>query len=109
MSSFEIITRRLQEVTCESSLKEKLSLENENPLKIYWGTAPTGSPHIAYFVPICKIADFLLCNCEVKILIADLHAFLDNMKSSFEQLENRAKYYKQINGNIMTKKLINIK
>lgn len=37
----------------------------ERPLKIYWGTATTGKPHIAYFVPMTKIADFLKAGCEV--------------------------------------------
>jgi tyrosyl-tRNA synthetase len=47
-------------------------------LKVYWGTATTGAPHIAYFVPMSKIADFLRAGAEVTILFADLHAFLDN-------------------------------
>lgn len=56
-------------------------------LKVYWGTgtrtcnaacvcacahsclfrfsATTGQPHIAYFVPMSKIADFLRAGCEV--------------------------------------------
>jgi tyrosyl-tRNA synthetase len=34
-----------------------------------------------------------MAGCEVIVLIADLHAYLDNMKSSWEQLEARTKYY----------------
>ena len=34
-------------------------------LSLYWGTATTGKPHIAYFVPMTKIADFLHAGCEV--------------------------------------------
>ena len=37
----------------------------EGSFKIYWGTATTGRPHIAYFVPISKLADFLRAGCEV--------------------------------------------
>ena len=37
----------------------------ERSLKLYWGTATTGKPHIAYFVPMTKIADFLKAGCEV--------------------------------------------
>lgn len=45
---------------------EKLkSIISERPLKLYWGTATTGKPHIAYFVPMMKIADFLRAGCEV--------------------------------------------
>lgn len=39
----------------------------ERPLSLYWGTATTGKPHIAYFVPMTKIADFLKAGCEVKL------------------------------------------
>ncbi len=45
--------------------------EEKRDLKIYWGTATTGKPHIAYFVPMSKIADFLRAGCEVRI---SLHA-----------------------------------
>ena len=30
-----------------------------------WGTATTGKPHIAYFVPMSKLADFLRAGCQV--------------------------------------------
>lgn len=63
-------------------------------LACYWGTAPTGAPHVAYFVPMCKIADMLRAGCRVTILIADMHAYLDNMKAPWELLDLRVKYYK---------------
>lgn len=48
---------------------EKLkTVISERPLKLYWGTATTGKPHIAYFVPMTKIADFLKAECEVCIM-----------------------------------------
>jgi tyrosyl-tRNA synthetase len=40
-----------------------------------------------------KLADFLNAGCDVKVLFADLHGFLDNMKSSWEALEHRCAYY----------------
>ena len=39
----------------------------EKHLSLYWGTATTGRPHVAYFVPMTKIADFLKADCEVCI------------------------------------------
>lgn len=57
-----IITRNLQEVLGEDKLTAILK---ERDLKIYWGTATTGKPHVAYFVPMSKIADFLRAGCEV--------------------------------------------
>lgn len=85
-----LITRNLQEVLGEEKLNEILK---ERDLKIYWGTATTGRPHVAYFVPMSKIADFLKAGCEVTILFADLHAYLDNMKAPWELLALRTQYY----------------
>lgn len=84
------ITNKTQETLGEDRLKEILK---ERDVKIYWGTATTGKPHIAYFVPMCKIADFLKAGAEVTILFADLHAYLDNMKAPWDLLQYRAQYY----------------
>ncbi|XP_067581416.1 tyrosine--tRNA ligase, cytoplasmic isoform X3 [Pseudorca crassidens] len=88
-----LITRNLQEVLGEEKVKEILK---ERELKVYWGTATTGKPHVAYFVPMSKIADFLKAGCEVTILFADLHAYLDNMKAPWELLELRTSYYENV-------------
>uniref|UniRef100_A0A8C5SHA7 Tyrosine--tRNA ligase n=1 Tax=Laticauda laticaudata TaxID=8630 RepID=A0A8C5SHA7_LATLA len=88
-----LVARNLQEVLGEDKLKDILK---ERELKIYWGTATTGKPHIAYFVPMSKIADFLKAGCEVTILFADLHAYLDNMKAPWELLELRTQYYEAV-------------
>ncbi|XP_072938140.1 tyrosine--tRNA ligase, cytoplasmic [Epargyreus clarus] len=85
-----LITRNLQEVLGEDRMLEILK---QRDLKIYWGTATTGRPHVAYFVPMSKIADFLKAGCEVTILFADLHAYLDNMKAPWELLALRTQYY----------------
>lgn len=88
-----LITRNLQEVIGEEELKEILHKRN---LKVYWGTAPTGKPHLGYFVPMNKIADLLEADCEVIILFADLHAYLDNMKAPWDLLEKRTMYYEHL-------------
>ena len=90
---YELITRNLQEVVGTERLKTILQ---ERDLKIYWGTATTGKPHIAYYVPMSKVSDFLHAGCEVTILFADLHAYLDNMKAPWDLLEKRTKYYELI-------------
>lgn len=58
------------------------------------GTATTGRPHCGYFVPLLKLAQFLRAGCKLKILLADLHGFLDNQKAPWELMAYRAKYYK---------------
>lgn len=75
----------------------------ERDLKVYWGTATSakliniaGKPHIGYFVPMAKLADFLAAGCKVTVLFADLHAYLDNMKAPWELLRLRTQYYEAI-------------
>lgn len=65
---YELIARNLQEVLGEENLKK---IVKERDVKIYWGTATTGKPHIAYFVPMTKIADFLKAGCEVSLTHTD--------------------------------------
>merc|ERR1711872_902339 len=88
-----IMFRNLQEVLGEDRIDEIMKTRD---LKIYWGTATTGKPHIAYFVPMSKVADFLSAGCEVTILFADLHAYLDNMKAPWELLKLRTEYYEHV-------------
>ncbi|TCD67706.1 hypothetical protein EIP91_012002 [Steccherinum ochraceum] len=93
-AKYELITRRLDEVLGGESIKAILN-EGRSP-KCYWGTAPTGRPHIGYFVPLAKIADFLRAGVEVKVLLADVHAFLDNLKAPLELVAHRTKYYQHV-------------
>lgn len=88
---YELITRNLQEKFVDELVMKKIIAAR--PLKIYWGTAPTSLCHLGYFAPMFKIIDFLQAGCEVIILVADLHAVLDNMKSTFEQVEARTHIY----------------
>ena len=92
MDRFELVKRNTAEIIEEKELRELLN-KKKNPV-VYWGTAPTGKPHVGYFLPMLKIADFLKAGFKVKILLADLHAALDN--TPWEVLEKRYKYYKKI-------------
>ncbi|XGW21584.1 hypothetical protein V3C99_004497 [Haemonchus contortus] len=90
-----LILRNLQEALGVDKLEKQLSTDGK-VVHVYWGTATTGKPHVGYFVPMRKIADFLQAGLKVTVLFADLHAFLDNMKSTWELLENRVIYYEHI-------------
>ncbi|KAI0480535.1 tyrosyl-tRNA synthetase, class Ib [Xylariaceae sp. FL0804] len=75
---------------------EKIIADGGNP-KIYWGEFPRpDSPHCAYFVPATKIAQLLAAGCEVTILLADIHGFLDNLKAPLELVQHRAEFYRRI-------------
>ncbi|CAD21668.2 Tyrosine--tRNA ligase [Caenorhabditis elegans] len=91
----ELILRNLQESLGVDKLTKQLETPGKVP-HVYWGTATTGKPHVGYLVPMRKIADFLQAGLKVTILFADLHAYLDNMKSSWELLKCRVIYYENV-------------
>ncbi|KAG0148271.1 hypothetical protein CROQUDRAFT_41709 [Cronartium quercuum f. sp. fusiforme G11] len=92
---YDLITRNLGEVLGSQELM-KLCEEDGRIITCYWGTATTGRPHIGYFVPLAKIADFLRAGVRVKILLADVHAFLDNLKAPLELIKQRVSFYSYI-------------
>ena len=90
----DLIKENLAEIIGVKELDEKI-LEGK-PFKVYWGTSPTGRPHIGYFIPLLKIAQLVKADCEVIILLADLHAYLDAMKTSWELLDLRTQFYEEL-------------
>lgn len=90
--SITLIKANLAEIL-NPQIIENVILNEKRALKVYWGAATTGRPHCGYFVPMMKIAELLAAGCELTILLADLHAYLDNMKAPMELIEHRAKYY----------------
>jgi tyrosyl-tRNA synthetase len=93
--SIALIKANLAEVL-NPELIDHVILEEKRPLKVYWGTATTGRPHCGYFVPMMKIAELLAAGCHVKILLADIHGYLDNMKAPIDLVEFRAQYYERV-------------
>ena len=57
------LSHTLQEVLGEDRLEALL--REGHRVRIYWGTATTGKPHVAYYVGVTKISDFLKAGCEV--------------------------------------------
>lgn len=89
-----IIKRGTQEVVKEEEL---LALLEKDQPSVYLGNAVTGRPHIAYFLWVLKLNDFLKAGFKVKLLLADLHGALDNCP--WDLLEKRYQYYQQcVNG-----------
>jgi tyrosyl-tRNA synthetase len=86
-----LVTRHTAEVVTEAELRDLL--ETEEP-RAYIGYAPTGEMHIGHFTTMRKLADLLQAGVDVTVLIADLHAHLDDEKSPFELLDARSRYYR---------------
>ena len=89
----ELVTRFTEEVVEEAEI-EALFEERDSPTA-YIGYAPTGEMHIGHFTTMRKLADFVDAGLEVTVLVADLHAHLDDAKSPFELLEARSAYYEE--------------
>ncbi len=94
MDRLELIYDNLAEVIGRVELEAKVL--SGQPLKVYWGTAPTGKPHLGYLIPMIKIAQLVKAQCEVTIMFADLHAYLDSMKTTWELLAFRTQYYEHL-------------
>ena len=87
----DLVTRYTEEVVTEAEI-ETLFEERDDP-GVYIGYAPTGEMHIGHFTTIRKLADFVEAGLDVTVLVADLHAHLDDEKSPFELLDARSAYY----------------
>ena len=72
----ELIKRNCKEIVTEDELKELL--KNKKQPSVYIGTAITGRPHVAYFLWVLKLADFLKAGFKVKVLLSDITGALDN-------------------------------
>jgi len=100
-SRFELIKRNTVEIIKEEELI-KLIDEKKQPV-VYCGYEPNGPMHLGHFVTILKLADFEKAGFKVKILLADVHAFL-NRKGTEEdikrEVENWRKTVKAIGLNV---------
>ncbi|KAG5794557.1 hypothetical protein H9Q69_006373 [Fusarium xylarioides] len=90
--SITFIKANLAEVL-NPEIIDNVILKESRPLRVYWGTAPTGKPHCGYFVPMVKIAELLQAGCHVKILLADKHAHMDS-HAPLDVIKHRCEYYR---------------
>jgi len=88
----DLVTRHTQEVVTTEELEALLA---DGTPSAYIGYAPTGEMHIGHFTTMRKLADFLNAGVDVTVLIADLHAHLDDEKSPFDLLDARTEYYRE--------------
>ena len=88
----ELATRHTLEVIKEEELE---TLFDEGTPSAYIGYAPTGEMHIGHYTTMRKLADFIEAGIDVTVLIADLHAHLDDEKSPFDLLDARSEYYQE--------------
>jgi len=88
----ELILRNTKEFFTKEELKEALDRRN---LRAYLGRAITGPLHIGHLVSLSKLKDLQKADIHVIILLADIHAALDDLKAKWEDLDIRLEYTKK--------------
>jgi tyrosyl-tRNA synthetase len=82
-TKMDLIKSNTVEIITEDELRKVL--EKKKPV-VYCGYEPSGPLHLGHFVTITKLIDFEKAGFKVKVLLADVHAFL-NRKGSEEQIK----------------------
>ena len=90
---FNLIKQNTVEILTDDELK-KLLQSKKNP-SAYWGIAPTGPVHMGYLATLGKIFDLNKAGVNTKIMIADIHAALDDLKTPWEDIQKRREYVKK--------------
>ena len=88
---YKLITKDLEEVIQEEN--GIVNILQHRDLRIHWGISITGKPHVGYLVPLAKIVNCLRAGCEVHIVLADLHGYIDGKSVEWGCLKNRTGYY----------------
>jgi len=92
MDKLETIKRNTMEILTQDELKLLLKKPG---ISAYYGTAPTGPVHIGYFATLSKIFDLQKAGVKTILLIADIHAALDDLKCKWDEIELKSEYYKK--------------
>ena len=90
---YDLVKRNTEEILTDRELEDLLKSKKQP--SAYIGMAATGRVHMGYFIPAVKIADFLKAGFRFRVLLADIHAHLDDQKAPWELLDWRVKYYKE--------------
>lgn len=87
-----LITRNTVEIVTEEELKNLL--ETKEKPRAYVGYEPSGEIHLGHMMTVQKLIDLQEVGFDVIVLLADIHAYL-NEKGSFEEIREIAEYNKR--------------
>ncbi|NPA62185.1 MAG: tyrosine--tRNA ligase [Methanococci archaeon] len=90
--SLEIIKRNTSEIVSEEELKEVLKKDSKSA---YIGFEPSGKIHLGHYLQIKKMIDLQNAGFDIIILLADLHAYL-NQKGDLEEIKKIGDYNKRV-------------
>lgn len=85
---FNLVARDISEIITEQELREILGKEKPT---VYCGYEPSGKIHFGHALTVRKLIDFQKVGARVIVLLADLHAYL-NDKGTLEEIRRVAEY-----------------
>jgi tyrosyl-tRNA synthetase len=92
MNEFEMIKRNTSEIISEEELKEVLKKDEKSA---YIGFEPSGKIHLGHYLQIKKMIDLQNAGFDIIILLADLHAYL-NQKGELDEIRKIGEYNKRV-------------
>ena len=90
----ELVKRNAAELINNEEAEHLLATKSRPT--VYLGRAVTGPVHIGHLIPLRKLLDLQKAGFEVTVLLADIHAALDDLKCSWEDLATRTEYTKKV-------------
>ncbi|EJN59782.1 tyrosine--tRNA ligase [Halogranum rubrum] len=91
MDAYEQITRNVSEVVTEDEVRALA--ESPDRKRAYVGYEPSGVLHIGHMLTATKLMELQDAGMDVTVLLADVHAYL-NDKGSFEEIRETAERMK---------------
>ncbi|RLI81199.1 MAG: tyrosine--tRNA ligase [Archaeoglobales archaeon] len=85
----EIVKRNSVEIVTENELLELL--ETKEKPRAYVGYEPSGEIHLGHIMTVQKLIDLQMAGFEIVVLLADLHAYL-NEKGDFDEIRKIAEF-----------------
>ncbi|MEM4472961.1 MAG: tyrosine--tRNA ligase [Archaeoglobaceae archaeon] len=82
-----LITRNAEEIITVQELRKLL--ETKEKPRAYVGYEPSGDIHLGHLITVNKLKDLQRAGFEIIVLLADIHAYL-NEKGSFEEIRKLA-------------------
>lgn len=92
MDRFELVKRNTEEIVTEEGLRS--IIDSGGSPSAYVGYEPSGNIHLGHLITVNKLIDMQQAGFKVIVLLADIHAHL-NEKGSMEEVRETAEYNKR--------------
>jgi len=89
---YELITRNAEEVVTDEEARE--IADDPDGKRAYVGYEPSGALHIGHMLTANKLIDLQGAGMDVVVLLADVHAYL-NEKGTFDEIQETAERMKE--------------